>query len=123
MTHWSIRNHLQPLTERESSQGHDHVQSHCLMTLERIRGDISEIHALQRIAEENPIGVQAVAHHLHPTGKNTRITVVEAIHLVTEDTEIDHQDPLPRLEEAVKTLVLRAKPSRLAKYIVDRFKK
>ena len=120
---WLMMNHLQSLIEGEISQGHDHVQSHCLTTLERIRGDKSEIHDLQGIAEENPVGVQAAAHHLHPTGKNARIIVVEANHLVTEDTEIDHQDHLPHLEEAVKALVHRAKPSRLAKYIVDRFKK
>ena len=125
ITHWLIRSQLQSLNEDESSQDQDHVhvQSPLLTTLERILVDISGIHALQGIVEENLIGVLAVAYHLHLTGTGATITVVEAIHLLTEDIEIDHQGPILRQEEAVTTLVNQTKLLRLAKYIVDRFKK
>ena len=91
--------HLQSLSEGESS--HDHVQSPRLATLGKTLADINGILALQVSVEENLIGTLAVvAHHLHPpqVGGNASITEAES---ETEDTEIDHQGPLPRQEEAV----------------------
>ena len=114
---------LQLLNEGERSQDHDHVQGPSQMTHERIPEDVSGILGHLETVKESHIGTPAVAHHLHLTGKSVSITVVGAIHLVTEDIEIDHLDPLPHPEKTVMTLVHRAMLLRLAKYTVDKSKK